>query len=244
MPEIEIILHRPQSSENIGAAARAMKNFGLTRLVLVDPRRFDAVQAHKMAVHAGEIIDGARRALTLEEAVAPCGLVVPTTERVLEGRPPPLAPREAARRLVSHPGDAPVALLFGAEANGLTLDVLARFVHYSTIPSDPRRRSLNLAQAVLLYAWEIHQARGDDGLPGAEAGPGSDPAPMELVTRLRARARALLLAAGFLNPQAPDPVLDELVRLLQRASPTRREAELLLAALAQLERTSAVVPKR
>lgn len=247
---MEIILLRPQSSENVGAVARAMKNFGLGRLVLVAPPRLDRQRAGTLAVHAEEILDSARLAPTLEEAIAPLSLVVPTTDRALEGRAPPLSPREVAGRFRAA-GGGRVGLLFGAEASGLTLSTLARFPEYSSIPTDPRRTSLNLAQAVLLYAWELFQEAQAEGPAASERAPPrglpepeAAPAPQRLVSLLRERARTLLLGAGFLNPQAPDPVLDELLRLLQRAEPTSREVELLLAALAQLQRTSAVAPRR
>lgn len=248
LERVEIILHRPQSSENVGAVARAMKNFGLSRLVLVDPPRLDMDRARALAVDAHDLLESARIEPTLDAAIAPLVLVIPTTERVLDGRAAPLLPGEAARVLVERTTEAGhkarVGLLFGEEATGLRLSILARFPHYSSIPSDRRKRSLNLAQAVLLYAWELEQAAGRaefDKAPRPRRH--SEPAPRLLIDLLRTRSRELLLATGFLNPAAPDHILDELMRLLQRASPTRRELELLLAALAQLERTSTVLGK-
>ncbi len=245
LERVDIILHRPQASENVGAAARAMKNFGLPRLVLVSPRRFDLDRAKTLAVHAGEILDHARLALTLDEALAPYAMVIPTTARAVPGRPAPLSPTEAATALVDTARTSRVALLFGAEASGLPNYLLARFPTYTSIPADPQRKSLNLAQAVLLYAWELHQ---QSGLAPELARPDparrtDQPAPFVLVTELRQRARRLLLANGFLNAQQPDRALDELMRVLLRAQPTQRELELLLAALAQVERTSTVAPR-
>ena len=244
LEHVDIILHRPQSSENIGAVARAMKNFGLRRLVLVSPLRYEASRARTLAVHAGEILHEARLALTLEEAVAPYAVVIPTTERAIPQRPAPLTPRETAAHLLqTAKAGGRVALLFGEESSGLSNAVLARFVDYSSIPSDPERRSLNLAQAVLLYAWELYQASGESPVltrPDDPA-PGEEPAPLQLVSLLRERCRELFVANGFLNAQKPDHTLDELLRLLQRARPQRRELEMLLAALSQVERTSVVV---
>lgn len=245
LERVDVILHRPQSSENVGAVARAMKNFGLAHLVLVAPARFDRVRAGVLAVHAGDVLDGARIVTSLEDAISPDSMVIPTTERALEGRPAPLSPRQAVRALVARLGassDTRVALLFGAESSGIRNSVLGRFQHYSSIPADPGRRSLNLAQAVLLYAWELQQEAGatpplvrPDPLRGKDS-----PAPHLLRDLLRKQARALFLANGFLNPQQPDERLDELMRLLERAQPSHRELELLLAAMAQLERTSTV----
>jgi len=243
LENVDIILHRPQSSENIGAVARAMKNFGLRRLVLVSPLRYEASRARTLAVHAGEILHEARLALTLDEAVAPYVMVIPTTERLIPHRPAPLTPRAVAHQMLQQAGTGRVALLFGEEASGLSNPVLARFNDYSSIPSDPERRSLNLAQAVLLYAWELYQASGEAPVLARPDVPeaGEAPAPLLLLNQLRARARTLFVANGFLNTQQPDKTLDELMRMLQRAQPSQREAELMLAALSQLERTSTAV---
>jgi TrmH family RNA methyltransferase len=242
---IDVILHRPQASENIGAVARAMKNFGLSQLVLVAPQRYVAFKAEKLARHATEILDNARRVQTLDEAIAPYALVIPTTERALAGRDGPLAPRDAARKLCERAATGRVALLFGEEASGLTTAMMARFPFYTAIPTNPERRSLNLGQAVLLYAWELHQESGRAALPVRPDEPRGGDAPMkgELISLLRDRARELLLSVGFLNPQDPDRTLDELLRLLQRGQPSQREAELLLAALAQIERVLPAGPK-
>lgn len=250
---IDVILYRPQSSDNIGAVARAMKNFGLRHLILVSPKRYDAARAHTLAVSSGELLDTARIVSTLDEAVAEHVLVIPTTERAMAGRELPVSPSQAAGALLEAtrggtsrgetlPGPR-AALLFGEEATGLSNAALSRFAVYSAIPAHPDKRSLNLAQAALLYAWELHQAAGAAHMPQTP-GPvvaGEQPAAMQIVTRLRTRLRQLGLATGFLHAQAPDHTLDELMRLLQRAQPTQREMELLMAAVDQLERTSTVL---
>lgn len=245
---IDVILYRPQSSDNIGAVARAMKNFGLRHLILVSPKRYDPVRAHTLAVSSGDLLDASRIVSTLEEAVADHVLVIPTTERALAGRELPITPSQAAQALLeaTHQPTTPkprAALLFGEEATGLSNAALSKFAVYSAIPAHPDKRSLNLAQAALLYAWELHQAAGEAHLPERPGGgmAGEQPAAMQLVNRLRMRLRGLGLATGFLHPQAPDHALDELMRLLQRAHPSQRELELLMAAVDQLERTSTVL---
>ena len=125
-----------------------------------------------------------------------------------------------------------MALVFGDEVRGLSNAELARANAISTIPTE-RKSSLNLAQAVLVYGYEVLKARGAKPLPVAPPQPLAED---KLLAMARERARALLLAAGFLNPQQPDLVLDELVSLARRAKPTRREMELVLAALKQLQR--------
>ena len=131
-----------------------------------------------------------------------------------------------------------VALLFGEEASGLSTAAMARFPFYTSVPSNPERKSLNLAQAVLLFAWELYQESGSAVLPERidPPRPTDVPAKGDALTLVRTRSRELLLSVGFLNPQDPDRGLDELLRLLQRGNPSQREAELLLAAMAQVER--------
>jgi tRNA/rRNA methyltransferase len=164
---------------------------------------------------------------TLAEAVGDCVDVLMTT-----GRPTPgaLAPWDAASRLAASPG--PAALVFGDEVRGLTNRELRQAGAVSTIPTSSKS-SLNLAQAVMVYGYELSKARGA-ALPRIAPEPLADEQTLSL---LRDRTRSLLLSVGFLNPQQPDMVLDELLSLLRRAHPTRRETELLLAAIAQLDRT-------
>jgi TrmH family RNA methyltransferase len=223
---IRFVLHRPRSSQNIGAAARALANTGAGELWVVEPLGFDRTQAAKLAAGADEVLESMRVVRTLAEAVGDCVDVVMTTGRPVPGA---LLPAEAAARLLS--ASAPVALVFGDEVRGLTNHDLRKAGAVSTVPT-VLKSSLNLAQAVMVYGYEVLKARGAS-LPAASPEPLADE---KMLSRLRDRGRALLLAAGFLNPQQPDIVLDELLSLLRRAHPTRREVELLLAATAQLDR--------
>lgn len=222
------MLHRPRSSQNIGAAARALANTGAARLWVVEPVGFDRTQAAKLAAGADYVLDEMRVVRTLDEALADCVDVVMTTGRDVPGA---LHPSEVAPRLLSAPGDA--ALVFGDEVRGLSNAELRRAHAVTTIPTD-RKSSLNLAQAVMVYGYEVMKASGTGRAP-----PAAVPEPLaedRLLALARARSRELLLAAGFLNPQQPDLVLDELVAVCRRARPTQREMELVLAALAHLQR--------
>ena len=222
------MLNRPRSSQNIGAAARALANTGAGALWVVEPLGFDRAQAAKLAAGADEVLERMRVVRTLDEALGDCVDVVMTTGRAV---PDALTPGETAGRLLSGPG--PAALVFGDEVRGLTNRDLRRAGALATIPT-AQKSSLNLAQAVLVFGYEILKARGS--APRAPAPP--EPLAEErLLSLARDRARAMLIAAGFLNPQQPDVVLDELVSLARRARPTQREVELVLAALSQLERT-------
>jgi len=228
--ELRFVLNRPRNSQNIGAAARALANTGAGSLHVVEPLAFDRTQAAKLAAGADEVLERTRVVRTLDEALADCVDVVMTTGRPVAGA---LTPEETAARLNACTGTA--ALVFGDEVRGLTNRDLRRAGAVATIPT-AGKSSLNLAQAVLVFGYEILKARGQAAPPARSEEPLADE---RLLSLLRERARPLLLAAGFLNPQQPDAVLDELVGLARRARPSRREAELLLAAVAQLDRTRA-----
>ena len=222
------MLHRPRNSQNIGAAARALANTGAGALWVVEPLGFDRTQAAKLAAGADAVLDAMRMVRTLDEALDDCIDVVMTTGRETPGA---LLPDAVAARLLSATG--PVALVFGDEVRGLTNRDLRRAAAVTTIPT-AHKSSLNLAQAVLVYGYEVLKARG----PATPPAPPPEPLAEErMLSLLRDRARALLLSAGFLNPQQPDMVLEELLALLRRAHPTKRETELLLAAIAQLDRS-------
>ena len=224
---IRFVLHRPRSSQNIGAAARALANTGAGALWVVEPLGFDRAQAAKLAAGADHVLERMRVVRTLEAALEDCVDVVMTTGRLVPGA---LDPRATARRLLESPGE--VALVFGDEVNGLTNRELRRAGAVATIPT-AQKSSLNLAQAVLVFGYEVLLARTAVTSPPAPEQPLADE---KLLALLRKRAGELLSRVGFLNPQQPDRVLDELLRLPRRARVTQREVEMLLAALDQIGR--------
>ncbi len=214
---------RPSRAANVAAACRALKNMGLRALWLVEGETPLAVdrEARSLAYGAWDVLDGARRTASLGEAVAECAFVVATT-----GRPVPGAwgPRRLAAEVGPRSRGGRVALVFGPESSGLRrdeLDVCHELVH---VPTDPAQPSLNLAQAVLLLAYELRLAAGE-APPGAlpdEAG-----APAAELEQLVQQWRAALIEIGYLDRANPDRILTELRRLLARAGPTAREVGLL-----------------
>jgi tRNA/rRNA methyltransferase len=154
-----IVLVRPQLGENIGKAARAMLNFGLTDLRLVSPRDgWPNPAAGPAASGADEVLERARVFGTVAEAVADCAHVYATTVRKRGLVMPVVTPEEAAGEIRSH--REPCAILFGAERSGLETDEVAIAGKILTVPINPEFRSLNLAQAVILvaYEWSKHEA--------------------------------------------------------------------------------------
>jgi len=141
---IRFVLHRPRSSQNIGAAARALANTGAGTLWTVEPIGFDRAQAAKLAAGADRVLEGMRVVRTLDEALEDCVDVVMTTGRPVPGA---LDPRATARRLLDSAGE--VALVFGDEVNGLTNRELRRAGAVATIPT-AQKSSRPLAEEKLL----------------------------------------------------------------------------------------------
>ena len=171
-----IVLVRPQLGENIGKAARAMLNFGLTDLRLVSPRDgWPNPAAAPAASGADIVLEQARVFDSVAEAVADCPFVYATTVRKRGLVVPVVTPEQAAREINSQAGAS--AILFGAERAGLETDEVAIAQKIVTVPINPEFRSLNLAQAVILvaYEWSKHQAlavptEGDEPEPRATQG--------------------------------------------------------------------------
>lgn len=164
-----VVLVEPQLGENIGSAARAMANFGLGRLRLVKPREeWPNPQARKMASGADRILDNAQVYASLEQAIADCSLVFATTARAHDQAKPVVDAAEAARdAAVRVAAGETVAILFGRERIGLENDEVGLADRIVTLPVNPAFASLNLAQAVVIVAYEWFKLTGP-GLPFAQ----------------------------------------------------------------------------
>ncbi|HMJ12054.1 MAG TPA: RNA methyltransferase [Polyangiaceae bacterium] len=154
------VLVRPHYPENVGAAARAIKTMGFTRLALVKPGRLAVPEhemAHKMAVKAWDVLEGAARHESLAEAIAGVDWVFATTSR--RGVSGVLTPRQAAPRIVeAAQRQERVAIVFGNEKTGLAAEDLAQASQYLRIPMAADQPSINLAQAAQLIAYELFVA--------------------------------------------------------------------------------------
>jgi tRNA/rRNA methyltransferase len=194
-----VILDAPQLAENIGAVARAMANFGLSDLRLVRPRDgWPQPRAWPAASGAEAVLESARVFATLAEAIADLHLVMATTARPRETALPVLAPRQAAARLAALPPEQRAGLLFGGERAGLETADVALCQAIITIPVDPGRRSLNLAQAVVINAYEWRLTR--DAAPPANFVPPPPPATAEALAGLFSHLEGELDAGGFFYP--------------------------------------------
>lgn len=221
LARVTIVLVRPTRPANVAAACRAMKNMGLRRLRIVDPPEgLEDRDARAPAYKAWDVLDGAEPASSLGEAVADSTLVVGTTGRAdVAGT---WTPRQLAREAGGRGAGGGLAVVFGPESSGLTsleLGLCHALVH---VPTDPAQPSLNLAQAVLLLAYELRMGTAGEEPPtqGERASAG------DLETALQ-ELRGALLDIGYLDPLNPDHILVELRRLAARAGPTPREVTLL-----------------
>jgi tRNA/rRNA methyltransferase len=164
-----VVLVEPQLGENIGMAARAMGNFALTQLRIVNPRDgWPNVSAQRAAAGADHILDHAELFDTVEQAVADLDLLFATTARAHDQAKPVVPPQAAAREIVDHIASGGKAgILFGRERYGLQNDEVARANRIVTFPVNPGFASLNLAQAVLLMGYEWFKLSTEGALPFA-----------------------------------------------------------------------------
>ncbi len=216
LDNIGIVLVEPQVPGNVGAAARAIKNMGLSRLVLVNPWFFNHPQARYMA-HGGEdILDNAVVVDNLSEAVADSVLVVGTTRRKRHNTPF-INPEQAVEEILASSHLGPVSILFGREDKGLTNEELRCCQLMITIPSANAHPSLNLSQAVMVIACEIFSAVFTD------TGQSLDLAPSEELEYMYDHLKKSLTTLGLKQWNNGDNYLKSLRRVFSRTKMERRD---------------------
>ena len=234
MDNCRVVLVRPRVAANIGATARAMRNFGASRLALVAPEcDVQDPRGRLLATHAEDILDSARIVTELGDAVADCVLVVGTSARTggLFRRQSVGPPEEIAGRLVEALAAGPVALVFGPEASGLTDAEVTRCHWLMTIPTVEAHPALNLAQAVAISMYEVRKAWLRRN-PVAE--PVEVPAPFALQEQMFVRLREALTAIHFLYGDKAEPLMHGLRHLLGKSRLTEMEIKLLLGLARQI----------
>ena len=230
LSNIRVVLVEPIYGGNVGSVCRAMMNMGLSSLVLVNPRPgMNMDDAASMACHAGAILANRRVCSSLAEAVADCGLVAGTSNRGGLYRDHSKTPREWAPRLLQAAADAPVAIVFGSEDNGLSLDDLALCTQIIRIPSTPEYKSLNLAMSVMVCAYELYVASGEFE-PPAERSP---ECPSAMREAMFAKWRKALLRIGFMSDDTADHMMLGIRRIFSRGPLTEKDVQILLGVAAQ-----------
>ncbi|MSQ47366.1 MAG: RNA methyltransferase [Deltaproteobacteria bacterium] len=227
---LRIVLVRPQYSGNIGAVARAMDNFGMRSLALVNPAPVHRQQAEMMAVHAREILDAMQLYPSLHAAVADCGLVIGTTCRPGLYREHAVPLRTLAPTLVAAAATNRVALVFGPEDSGLSNEDLRYCHQLLTIPTNATYTSLNLAQAVVLCCSEIFLTAQSESASLAPALAVADRQEM-----MYEKLKHALLRIGFLHKDNPEHIMLALRRFFGRAGLEERDVRILLGLARQIE---------
>jgi len=220
LASIRFVLVSPTSGGNVGAAARALKNMGLSELVLVAPHLTDQAEAVRMAHNAEDVLAAARTVDTLGAALADCRWSVGTTRRTGERRPASYTPHAFAAAVQASPARRPLAIVFGPERDGLSGSEIDQCQDVLHIPAVRAHPSLNLAQAVVIVAYELYQAALDS--PGFTDVREPEATAAEIEAQFE-QLRKVMLAIGYARPETVEHALRDIRHLLARGRPRHDE---------------------
>jgi tRNA/rRNA methyltransferase len=212
LDNITIVLVGTKYPGNIGSVARAMWNMGLDHLRLARPQCRIDEESRRMARSGGAILDHTRVHRSLQAALRGMRLTVGTTGKTGGYRSPTHAPRVVAPKILAQAAGQKVAIVFGPEDTGLLDQDLRLCQMLVGIPTHRRGRSINLAQAVMIFCYELYLARSKGHLS-----PSLSLAPVERLEAMYAQLQEALLETGFLHAQNTDHMMFALRRLLGRA---------------------------
>lgn len=231
LSRVAIVLDHPKDLVNVAGVVRVMMNFGLTDLRLVRPDEFDAYRIGGIAHRSGELVEAATLHDSLTEAVADRTHIVGTTARARTAGRSYVRPREAGAAIADHVRSPAgrAAILFGREDRGLTNEGLDVCHSVAIIPTAPDFSSLNLAQAALVLAYELHLAA--EGPPGElpKGRRATRPPTQEELEETFAALESGLARIDFYKARKPESVMRTIRTLVARAAPDLREARLLAA---------------
>ena len=225
-----VILVEPQGPANVGMVCRAMKNMGLRRLRLVNPCSLEHPDALKYAVSAKDLLENAEYFPTLSAALADCPYSVATTRRHGKYRQEIIPVREIVDRIQDVILCNQVALVFGREDSGLSTEEVSLCRWQSTIATSDEYGSLNLAQAVLIFCYELFI-----GLSAVSDAEPRKLAPAALSEEMYCQMERTLLRIGFLNPQKPAHIMRTFRRILSRAELDEREIAVFRGMMSQID---------
>ena len=238
-PPVRFVLVKPTHPGNVGAAARAIKTMGFDQLRLVNPRRFPSDEASAMAAGADDLLDRAAPAASFAEAIGDCRLIIGASARLRHMKWPVLSPEAAAEKLVEFARCGPVAVAFGRESSGLSneeMDLCQYLVH---IPCNPRFKSLNLAAAVQVIAYELRKRLSADEnatrSDAPDAGPDA-PASSEEVEGFYRHLEESLHATRFFQDRRSGSLMRRLRKLFNRTHLSRREVNILRGMISAFDR--------
>ena len=230
LDNIAIILHQPRYSENIGAAARAVRNMGIGRLVVVDPQNYDVDRALKLATHvASDVVEQIEIYENLKEALSYYNYVVGTTARLGGQRQVVSTPSKVAENLVAISRENRVAILFGPEDRGLKNEDI-RYCH--TLVSIPTAEfsSLNLAQSVMIMCYEVFIT---DLQEKAQFAPRF--ATVHELEGMYDQLKDILVRINYINPENPDYWLDKLRHFFNRMQLRAKEVSIIRGICRQID---------
>jgi tRNA (cytidine32/uridine32-2'-O)-methyltransferase len=233
---IRIVMINTTHAGNIGAAARALKNMGLSELVLVEPKEYPTAKAVWRAAGAADLLENARVVSSIDEAIQDCGLVIGTSARERRIPWPLLTPRECADRCHEESKQHPVAILFGREDRGLTNEELQKCHYHVHIPANPEYSALNIAAAIQVVCYEIRMSalKPDDGelrftgwdVPRAK---------MDALEHYYEHLEQTLVQLKFLDPDNPRQTVTRMRRLFNRVRMDEMELSILRGMLTSIQ---------
>lgn len=233
LANISIVLVHPEYPENIGSVARCMKNMGLKELLLINPVPYQRLEAYALAHRSRDILDNALVFDDLQEALKPFVFAIGTTQRV-RGRHYPLhTPAQIAGEIRKRGRNAKIALVFGRESKGLSNEELRCCHMVSTIPTAVRQPAINLAQAVMIYCYELYTSLRQE--QGKEIF-SWDLASNQEIYHLYEHLDACLQRIGFHPRVDRGDFIDRFRRVLGRIALEKRDVKLFHKLFAEVER--------
>lgn len=236
--KIRIVLVNTAHPGNIGGAARAMKNMGLSELYLVQPREYPAPRAVWRAAGARDVLANAKIVDSVDQAIAGCGLVVGTSARERRIPWPLINPRECGVRIWQEADSHDIALLFGREDRGLTNEELHKCHYHVHIPSNPDYSSLNLATAVQVLSYEIRMgslADAEGNLPSLQEWD-QPPVTADDLEYFHEHLAQTMADLDFYDPNNPKQLLTRMRRLFNRVRMDEMEVSILRGLLSSVQR--------
>jgi len=234
---IKIVMINTTHPGNIGAAARALKNMGLSRITLVDPKEYPTAKATWRAAGATDVLDLVEVVPTLDEAIKDCGLVIGTSARDRRIPWPLLTPRECGDRVCAETDKHEVAILFGREDRGLTNEELHKCHYHVHIPSNPEYSSLNIAAAIQVIVYEIRMTALAiaNGQPITFDDWDAPRAKHEAIEHYFNHLEETLTKLNFLDPDNPRQTVTRLRRLFNRIRMDDMELSILRGMLTSIQ---------
>ncbi len=233
LDNVRIVLSHTSHPGNIGAAARAMKTMGINSLYLVNPKIFPDKEAEARSVGAWDVLNKAKICTNLDEALNKTVLVAAITARRRNLSHDTFDSRQGAQKLLDQAQKGPVALVFGAEASGLTTEEVSKCQIIVHIPTDPNYLSLNLASAVQVMTYELQMALPKTNYLSQESGTLANFNDIEL---FYCHLEQIMIDTNFLDPREPKRLMQRMRRLFSRARLEKGEISILRGILNSIEK--------